>query len=417
MRMFVLADDLTGAAESGIMLHQNGFRALITLHELDDCTSGPAAEVVGQWPEAPDRRTALDSVVCASNLRIVDNRTAERVTTELIKGFSRASDSGADVPAVVLKVDSLLRGPLPGLLAGARAARPGARIVVAPALPSLGRTTRDGVQLLDGAPIGETGAWRLEPAAAPISVADAIGVALDEPTVRIADAEEQSDLDDLVRRESAAGGDVVWIGSAALVCAVATQATGRQRGHDPLEAEAIGSIPGNLLAVIGSGTPEAAAQSEHLVVHGARSFVLDATELATGPHGGHLPPPTGTDLLNALGDGDVVVRISGAALPGQVTVIADRLARLVLPAARAASLLVLSGGHTARTVLSMLGTEALIPVAEPSPGVVVSRVIRASSGQPASDRTQYVITKAGSFGEPTTLVRAAQAVRTQGATR
>jgi 4-hydroxythreonine-4-phosphate dehydrogenase len=81
--------------------------------------------------------------------------------------------------------------------------------------------------------------------------------------------------------------------------------------------------------------------------------------------------------------------------------VASRLAHVALPALAGVGTLVVTGGETARAVLTHAGVDQLVVCGELEPGVVWSRV---------PGRALSVVTKAGAFGDPGVLVRCIEAV-------
>jgi 4-hydroxythreonine-4-phosphate dehydrogenase len=76
--------------------------------------------------------------------------------------------------------------------------------------------------------------------------------------------------------------------------------------------------------------------------------------------------------------------------------VARRLAEAALTALDRIGTLVATGGETARAVLDTAGASSFDVLAEPEPGIVLSRV-------PALD--VHLFTKAGGFGDPDALLR------------
>ncbi|MFC8662344.1 four-carbon acid sugar kinase family protein [Streptomyces sp. NPDC057199] len=143
-RVFALADDLSGAAETAAAL---GLRGRIVL---DPATASPREG---------------ESVVLDLDTRQLPPQDAASAV--------RAALAYADGGVVLKKIDSLLRG---NLAAEAAAYATGATgVVIAPALPVAGRTVREGVVNLHGIALHTTDAWRAESGAAPVSVGAALG--------------------------------------------------------------------------------------------------------------------------------------------------------------------------------------------------------------------------------------------------
>jgi uncharacterized protein YgbK (DUF1537 family) len=283
---------------------------------------------------------------------------------------------------VLKKIDSLLRGNITPELRILRNHMPNRPVVVAPAVPALGRTTANGhVQARDrqAVPANQRIAPHI-PArnlhhVRPGDVAHAIQIAHAEDAL-ICDAETDDDLDTVVGAVLEAGLPVLWAGAAGLAAALARRLNpppNQQRTTKPPTAT-------KFLTVIGSHSQMALDQARALAAAGHPAIELTA--------GRHEELPRGTR----------VVSLTGAIDPRRREQTARTLAEICREAVRAADVLVLSGGATARAVLTAAGITALELLGEIEPGIVLSRP-RGAAG-PA-----HVITKSGSFGDELSLVR------------
>ncbi|WP_162605978.1 four-carbon acid sugar kinase family protein [Jiangella aurantiaca] len=390
----LIADDLTGAAEA-------------------------AAAFVLRTPRIVDLdalrsvRTSLDAGVTAvdTDSRYVGPElAAERCRTAL----ALLPPSGV----VVKKIDSTLRGPLAAELAEVR--EPGGLLVVAPALPALGRTVIGGAVLVDGVPLERSAAWAAEPRPAPASVAEALAplpvsvvplpavrggvdelaaalwAAAEGGRVPVCDAETEGDLDRVVgagRLVARSGRTVRWAGSAGLALALARA---QVAAADPPHGTEGGGLPapppvGPILFVVGTAAPAAREQLAWLAAHVATVVELDPDQLAD-------PAATAHDVAARTAGRTAVVQLTDAGGAARSPDVVAALARVVEPAARDHPGLVLTGGETARAVLAALGVGELRVREAWDDGVVVST---ARGGR-------VVVTKPGAFGDPRVLVRIAQ---------
>jgi 4-phospho-D-threonate 3-dehydrogenase / 4-phospho-D-erythronate 3-dehydrogenase len=356
IELFVIADDLSGAAETAAVLPG-------------------AARVVLARPGRP--------VPAASGLTVVDLDSRTAPPAEAARAV-REAVAGAPASARILKkIDSLLRGNLAAEIGALAATRP---VVLAPALPVAERTVRDGVVHLSGVPLHETDAWRIEPVPAPASVAEALAplhvtvlgldavrgdvtaalaAALERAPVVVCDAATDADLEALAAAALALP-DVALAGSGGFAAAVGRVLAGPP--GDP--AVRRGESPPSVLVVVGSAADSAARQVERLLADGAREI---------------RPPVTG----HALEPGVTVLR-PGTAPGADPRAVVTELARAVaeLAPGPASADLVLTGGETARRVLDELGIDQLEPLAQIGHGAVRSRT--------ADGR--HVVTRPGSFG-------------------
>src|ERR687897_2644258 len=132
MQVAIIADDLTGAADTGVQLAHAGYRSAVAFRD-------------APIPPADD----LDAVALDTDSRAIPAGFAAKRVMEAVR-------SVRDIPIVYKKLDSTLRGPIAAELAAALGASGRDRAVVAPAFPAAGRTTADGVQLVRGVPVHET---------------------------------------------------------------------------------------------------------------------------------------------------------------------------------------------------------------------------------------------------------------------
>ncbi|MBE8477533.1 4-hydroxythreonine-4-phosphate dehydrogenase PdxA [Streptomyces justiciae] len=379
--LLALADDLSGAAETAVALGVPGGRIVL----------GPAP-----W-SAPGNG---EPVVVDLDTRSLPAADAAR----------RVREALTDVPTdtlVLKKVDSLLRG---NLAAETSAFATGAEaVVVATALPALGRTVRGGVVHLDGFPLHTTGAWRAEAAAPPRSVAEALGdsrttvISLDavrggslpralRETIAtgrlpLCDAETDADLDLIAETALACGPGVRLMGTGGLAAAVgrltapapATAAPSVRRGRRPL------------LVVVGTAEPTAVAQIAQLTARGARHIAVPLDQ----PLSDVRPSLDGTSDVTVLSIDNTRGIQPGSALRAVLT-----LARLAADHARDADL-VLTGGETARRVLDALDVRHLTAL-----GQIHHGAVRAETPD-----GRHVVTRPGSFGDTDSLLRIAAALK------
>jgi D-threonate/D-erythronate kinase len=144
MRCVIVADDLTGAADSSAALADRGASVAVLPWSEDGGVSLGAALASGP----------CDVLVVETDTRDLRDVDAAARLTLVARAVIGRGARGASVPLVIKKVDSVLRGPIAAELSALRTLIAPVRTVLAPAFPRLGRTTIDGVQLRDGVPVG-----------------------------------------------------------------------------------------------------------------------------------------------------------------------------------------------------------------------------------------------------------------------
>ncbi|MGI8866230.1 MAG: four-carbon acid sugar kinase family protein, partial [Rubrobacteraceae bacterium] len=120
MRIAVLADDLTGAADTGVQLVRAGYRTAVIFRD------EPIPE-------------GFDAVVIDTDTRIKRARQA-------VKRVYDAARKVRGVEIIYKKLDSTLRGSIAAEISVTLEATHLDRAIVAPAFPGAGRTTVNGVQ-------------------------------------------------------------------------------------------------------------------------------------------------------------------------------------------------------------------------------------------------------------------------------
>jgi uncharacterized protein YgbK (DUF1537 family) len=157
----LIADDLTGAGDSAVQFARRGWKTLLALGSTARLSAvarskhasfGETHRSLGEGGK-PDTTDGL--VAVTTDARALDNRTAERLTADAL---TQLIDAGVD--RVYLKIDSTMRGSVPGQIAGAlavwRMKHPGASAVVCPAYPRMGRTVVRNHVLVNGQPVEQS---------------------------------------------------------------------------------------------------------------------------------------------------------------------------------------------------------------------------------------------------------------------
>jgi uncharacterized protein YgbK (DUF1537 family) len=390
-RVVVLADDLTGAADTAGQFDRAGWTA-----ELQVGPGGPSeAEVVAITTGS----RALDPAAAADAVRTALDKVA----------FDEGLLDGA---AVYLKIDSTLRGPVRAMTDAVVAARGGDVVaVVCPAFPAVGRTLVNGVLLVHGVPVAQTAVGRdpvtpvreshvptllgaplvdLDPQATDAELAAALR---EHSPVVVVDARDEADLDRVARAVLALGNQAIAVGSAGLAAHLA-------RRWRPLPK-------GPVMVVVSSLHDASRGQAELLAAAGARRIQPDAATLCDT---GSWEEFAGSVVSDAAVDDFGVLVLMGPAAedaPVAPTVVADRMGELasrLVSTLRPAGL-VLAGGDGALAVLTALSATGIRLSGEVADGVPLGYL----TGGPNAGLP--VATKAGGFGTDDILIRAAEAVR------
>lgn len=361
----VIADDLTGALDTGIQFRKQGFSTRVVLP-----------------PFPPGSLEQADAEVLVVDLETRHSGAAE-ASARVAECAQRLLAAGAR--QFYKKIDSTLRGPWAEELAALRRTVGAGQAVVCPAFPAVGRRVREGQVYVAGAPLaGERPAAALTRAGERLaSREEGQIVPGGRPGMVLADAETDKDLDALIEWATARGLDRVLCGSGGLAGAWA-------RALRP--AGFIDSPPSRpcrrILVAAGSPHPATLAQVEILA---------------------RLPGTSFRPEQPLAGSAFALILTSGAA-PGEVAEPASIAKGL---AARAAKLhteqpfdgWVLTGGETAYHLLQALGAEGVRLESEALPGIPVSVIEGGAAGG------GRVVTKSGGFGEPDALARLVEGLR------
>jgi uncharacterized protein YgbK (DUF1537 family) len=130
--ILALADDLTGALETGAKFAAAGIRALVT---------------------------TLPAVEPMAEVLVVDTETRHQQPADaaaMVYALVLAARRGGGVSLIYKKTDSTLRGNIGSELGALMAAWPGVPLIYAAAYPRLGRSVRGGALRVDGVPVAET---------------------------------------------------------------------------------------------------------------------------------------------------------------------------------------------------------------------------------------------------------------------
>jgi uncharacterized protein YgbK (DUF1537 family) len=391
-RLIIIADDLTGAADTAACFAQAGLRTVVMLPE-----SG-FSRLRSQTP------VSFDVISLSTNTRQLPAAEAARYVRHAVHWLQQ---NGFTTPGArtlfYKKVDSLMRGHPAVELTAMLDALGLDRALVAPAFPAQGRLTRAGRQVIGtGASarqidLGEVFASPgLGPARLHWLSLDRAGLAghawtANEPGLYIADAETEADLEALAQGMLAQ--DVhLACGSAGL--ARALQRVNWPSRTSPSAPPARSREMTPVLVVAGSRAPalvrqvESARQSGIRVVTPGTSFLEEGT---------FQPEELALALAETLRGGQpailTTVGLPAAQCPQGDEIVAGRLAAVAgwLVEAGLVGGLVLTGGDIAAAVCHRLGASLIELYGEPIPGIASGALLDGTHpGLP-------VITKAGAF--------------------
>lgn len=389
-RFLIVADDFTGANDTGVQLSRRGFETEVVF-------SGKSGS--------------------GSRCLVIDTESRSLTPEDASRCVGRALEAidAAAFGCVIKKVDSTLRGNIAAEIGAMdRALRP-ELIIFAPALPDLGRTTVNGTHLLGGVRITQTELARdpkkpvLEDdvtailreacdAAAHISLSEIRGGRIDLSSARAfaSDAETNEDMRAVIRAAIGTGRRVLWVGTAAIADNI------MELERKTLPAFAVAASMSDVTA----GQVKAAAQS------GAAVVSVPFHELLSGEANPAVYIRAAEDSLRA--GRDTILASSGVLdradldravslgaehgmSPAQVSEFVQRsigvMAAQVLVSVPVSGAF-FTGGDTAIGVLNALGADGSRILTEISVGIPMMRLVGGKADG------LKVITKAGAFGAP-----------------
>jgi uncharacterized protein YgbK (DUF1537 family) len=396
----IVADDLTGAADTGVAFLAAGLRTIVSWPDIDNLAVPEGADVV-----------SFDT-----DSRASDREYAGAITARFV---ARLREIGT--ASLYKKIDSTLRGHVGvEVQAALHTWHAKGLAIVAPAFPRTGRTTANGYQCVDGVPLQGRGsvAELLETIGLRTRGADLdcvrngalesvlLGSQTDACAV-VCDAETDADLETIARAGLRLESPVVWVGSGGLARALAVQARPTIPAS-PVPAPLM-RRSGSILIVVGTRNRMSLAQAQQVAAEGSHRIDVPMPALrgemaATGSRiAGEIEARlrAGDDVVVALSESSSEAGAADAEDPRLV----EWLGELLRPAATAAGGFILTGGATARAILRASGVTAMRLHEEIDPGVVLSETI--------GERTLPVVTKAGGFGDRGTLSRARERLHMQ----
>lgn len=374
-KWLILADDLTGACETGAELARLG------------C---PTVVLPGNTDFAPARDT--QAVVVNTDSR----HLAPGKAANLVKAWTTRLGQGRKL---YKKTDSTLRGNIGAELEAMMLAGGIETLPFVPAFPAAGRTTRNGIQYVEGVDLART-AFAQDPLC-PVPTGEIAKILRshsrlevtclkpDQPLperstsrqkmVLVFDAESDQDLERIVGRLGRESLLTASAGAAGFLGAIMDQA-------EPREPAWTESHRGSLLVVNGSLHPSSLEQVRRGLNDGLAEVQADLTN------------QTVQALARFVQSGsDVILHVARRQEEGVCDLLADTVGH-ALEGLKTPPILVVFGGQTCQAVVDRLGAKYLVPCRRLQPGVI-ELVLRREQG----DLT--LVSKSGGFGREDLLPR------------
>lgn len=405
LKLLIVADDFTGALDTGVKMAEHGMRTKVTTDSAADMTGTDGTEVL----------------VIDAETRHLTAEAAYKIIWEIVRQARREN-----VPYLYKKTDSALRGNIGAELTALLEASGERQLPFLPALPDLDRTTRDGIHYIGSLPVSESvfGQDPFEPVRFS-RVSDLIasqsqapvwdlksGTVLpdDRDGIFVMDSRTQEDLRQAGKVLSEQGKLKISAGSAGFG-AVLPELLSLKKEKIPLTKP-----EGNLLVLCGSVNPITREQLSEGERAGFRHHWLTA-EQKLDP--GYWSSKTGRQILYELkkelnespwciidaNDRDGELSIKALAQEKGMTVddVRERITSALgalfeaLFFSSTPGIMLITGGDTLLGCMKRVGVRELEPLCELQPGVVLSRFV-------CRGAERLIITKSGGFGKKTLLL-------------
>ena len=407
--LLVLADDLTGALDTGVQFSKKGIPTQVY--------PGPGGTGGPERGKAPLPARAEGALVINTATRHCSSAAAFRVTGGILEQY-------AAVPYVYKKTDSTLRGNIGAELEALIRARNPEVLPFIPAYPNLGRSTRQGRQYLDGVPVDKTAAASdalnplrhsfipdiiAEESELPVRLvpgASFAGGGGTGPEIWVYDAESNARLRDIARglgERKLLGATAGCAGFAEfLVDLIPFAAVGRDSSFIGGPERGRPLTPRPLLVICGSRHPVSLIQVKAAREEGIPALAVEGDKLSRpgwleGEEAASIVSRCG-ELLRAGGCCILGTRISlgfeggGPPQGSSAAGLLGKLTALIFGQSGPLHLAVF-GGDTLLGIIEALGCGLLHPLREIRPGVVLA-------GAEVPGGTFFIASKSGAFGEP-----------------
>ena len=408
MDLLILADDLTGALDTGIQF----------------VAAGAATRVV------LDPHYDLRQVDPEVQVLVVDTESrhiAQEDAAALIQGIVRQA-VGLSVSCIYKKTDSALRGNVGAELGAALEASGAEQLHFIPAYPKTKRTTKNGIHYIDGIPVGKS-IFRNDPfnpvlcsrvaeilsegSGLPMIFVKKEEIAGELPGIQIYDAETDADILERSRELQAKGKLFLLAGCAGFASVLSELMDLRSKPAETLE------LPGAFLMACGSVNPITRKQVKEAVESGRFQYFPIPPEESLTPHWftakekGQAQVQEWADYLARgekciLDTNDIPGRLTALEyarqqggdledVQRQIPATIGEALRSLLEKDVEATLMV-TGGDVLMGFMKKMGICEIEPVQELFTGTVLSYVRINGKKQP-------LISKSGGFGSPDLLLQ------------
>ena len=409
IQLFIIADDFTGALDTGVQLVKQGLPSHVT---------------IGGFPDLKQLPPQTRVLVIDAETRHLSAKNAYDTVSLLV---SQAVKAG--IRYIYKKTDSCLRGNIGAELSAVLESSHQSHLHFIPAFPQMNRVTKDGTQYISGIPVAESpfGKDPFDPVSDSyipdlihnqtdtqvrlISACNEPGCSSDpefsfpgsesgKPEILLYDACTETDLTRIEQMLPHSPEGILLAGCAGFASHLA------HMFHLAPQKTMKISVPSHLLIACGSIHPVSLSQCEYAVSQGAPCFSMPeayltdpgcpackswTAQLADACHQNQLV------VLNTCNQGSSEIRPENRL---QVQSAFGQLIRKMLDQ-QIPSTIFIMGGDSLMGMMQALGVTSITPVKELAPGVVLSYFSYRGIKYP-------LISKSGGFGEPDLFCRIQQ---------
>lgn len=370
-RLFMTADDLTGALDSGVQFAKHNLSPLVVQLPWDG--------------NVPDN---CDAVIVCTDSRHIPARNAR----EIVKNLFRTARETGKFTCFFKKLDSTLRGNVGAEIAGLLEGLGAENVQLLNAFPAAGRTTKNGCQFVNGVPLAET-SFAKDPFN-PISISDIAGIISSQADIAdkvvIHDAETDADIDRIAAGLASSGKLTAVSGCAGLADGIA------RMWHREKTEKTV--LTGNPVILVGSLNPAADAQLAHAEKMGYTVRELPACFIDGDS------PEKAAELFEISRSETLIIRTPRPDGPvsnedgANMASAMGRLFRALIAAGHTAPTLVIGGD----TLSACIKGTSLQPLGEPIPGTVIFR---------AAGTDRLLLSRAGGFGAEDAITKIIQLMK------
>ena len=391
LKLLIVADDFTGALDSGVQFASLGARVKVVTYSQYDLS----------------RSEGLDVLIFDAETRHISPQSAYKTVYDFVK---RTSAHGVEF--VYKKTDSGLRGNIGAELAAAMDALGLETMAFVPAFPAMSRVTRSGVHYINGVPVASSmfGSDPFEPVKYS-DVHEIIASQTDKQGIRVYDAETDGDM---IAIAGQLGHEGLKLTAG---CAAFAGVLAHMLGYHGRAREVHG-MPGQFVMLCGSVNPVTRKQMDHAKAQGFVYRALSpAQKLSATWPGSRECEEAARKWLADFGNAHAILDANN---PAETEATNDyihshgmtieqvrlNISRAIAGAGKALidegldARLMCVGGDTLLALMEAVGVHELVPICEEELGVVLTSF-------DYRGKTYYIMTKSGGFGEADLLAELA----------